>query len=193
MDSNSSSGFQVPCGHLSGLFTESGGFPGQRSDLCRRMFSPFHVDSWLWKSCYHSWTLDGHFWWVFEVKVLVAQSCLTLCDPMNCSPPGSSVPGISQARILEWVAISSSRGPSQPRDWTQVSYIAGRWFKKKFFLVPSEPPGKLLMSIYQLNFFHTEPTPKHSPFSMFLTSSGLLLPPSQTPFLDDMLWNSSKF
>ena len=43
-------------------------------------------------------------------------SCLTLCDPMDCSPPGFSVPGILQARILEWVAIFSSRGYSQPRD-----------------------------------------------------------------------------
>ena len=41
--------------------------------------------------------------------VLVTQSCLTLCDPMDCSPPGSSVPGILQARVLEWVAISFSR------------------------------------------------------------------------------------
>ena len=41
-------------------------------------------------------------------KVLVAQSCLTLCDPMDCSPPGSSVHGVSQSRILEWVAISFS-------------------------------------------------------------------------------------
>ena len=47
---------------------------------------------------------------------LVAQSCLTLCDPMNYSPPGSSVHGILQARILEWVAIPFSRGSSQPRD-----------------------------------------------------------------------------
>ena len=45
-----------------------------------------------------------------------AQSCLTLCDPMDCSPPGSSVYGILQARILEWVAIASSRGSSRPRD-----------------------------------------------------------------------------
>ena len=48
----------------------------------------------------------------FEVKVLVAQSFLTLCDPMDCSPPGSSVHGISQARILEWVDIPFSRGSS---------------------------------------------------------------------------------
>ena len=58
----------------------------------------------------------------------VAQSCPTLCDPVNCSLPGSSVHGIFQARILEWVAISFSRGSSRPRDRTQVSHIAGRRF-----------------------------------------------------------------
>ena len=56
--------------------------------------------------------------------VLVTQSCLTLCDPMYCSPPGSSVPGILQARIQEWVAISFSRGSSQLRDSTCISYIS---------------------------------------------------------------------
>ena len=65
-----------------------------------------------------------HSEWVSEV----AQSCLTLCDPVDCSPPGSYVHGILQARILEWVAISFSRGSSQPRDRTQVSLIAGRLF-----------------------------------------------------------------
>ena len=58
----------------------------------------------------------------------VAQSCPTLCDPVDCSPPGSSVHGILQARILEWVAISFSRGSSRPRDQTRVSRIAGRCF-----------------------------------------------------------------
>ena len=58
----------------------------------------------------------------------VAQSCLTLCESVDCSPPGSSVHGILQARVLEWVAISFSRGSSQPRDWIQVSCIAGRRF-----------------------------------------------------------------
>ena len=61
-------------------------------------------------------------------KVLVTQSCPTLCYPMHCSPPGSSVHGISQARILEWVAISFSRGSSKPRDGTQVSCLTGRLF-----------------------------------------------------------------
>ena len=58
----------------------------------------------------------------------VTQSCLTLQNLMDCSPPGSSVRGILQARILEWVAISFSKGSSQPRDGTQVSHIAGRRF-----------------------------------------------------------------
>ena len=64
---------------------------------------------------------------------LVALSCLTFCDPMNCGAVGvyradSSVHGILQARILEWVGIHFSRGPSQPRDWTWVSCIAGGFF-----------------------------------------------------------------
>ena len=53
----------------------------------------------------------------------------------TCSPPGSSVPGISQARVLEWAAISFARGSSQPGDWTQASCIAGGFFT-------TEPPGK---------------------------------------------------
>ena len=62
------------------------------------------------------------------VLCLVAQLCLTLCNPMTLSLSGSSVHGIFQARILEWVAMSSSRGSSQPMDWTQVSCIAGGFF-----------------------------------------------------------------
>jgi len=58
----------------------------------------------------------------------VAQSCLTLCNPMDCSLPGSTVHGVFQARILEWIAISFSRGTSQTRDWTWVSRIVGRCF-----------------------------------------------------------------
>ena len=53
-----------------------------------------------------------------KVKVLVAQSCLTLCNPIDCSPTGSSVCGILQTRILEWVAIPFSRGSSRPRGFT---------------------------------------------------------------------------
>ena len=63
-----------------------------------------------------------------RVKVLVSRSCPTHCNPTNCSPPGSSVHGILQARILQWVAISFSRGSSQLRDQAQVSCIACRLF-----------------------------------------------------------------
>ena len=63
-----------------------------------------------------------------EKKREVAKSCLTLCDPMDCSPPGSSVHEILQARILEWVDIPFSRGSFRPKDQTQVSAIAGRFF-----------------------------------------------------------------
>ena len=88
-----------------------------------------------------------------DVKVmleLVTESCLTLCDPMGWSPPGSSVHGILQARILEWVAISFSRGSSQSRDRAQVFHIAAD-------SLLTEPPGMLTKALYDLkvdgNFF----------------------------------------
>ena len=63
-----------------------------------------------------------------ESESEVTQSCLTLCDPMDCNLPGSSIHEIFQARVLEWVAISFSRGSSQPRDQSRVSCIAGKLF-----------------------------------------------------------------
>ena len=63
------------------------------------------------------WKLSG----IMEKEVLVAQSCLTLCDPLNCSPPVSSVHGILQARILEWIALPSSSESSWPGVQTWVS------------------------------------------------------------------------
>ena len=63
-----------------------------------------------------------------ESESEVAQSCPTLCDPMDCSLPGSSVHGMFQARLLEWVALSFSRRSPRPRDWTRVSHIVGRRF-----------------------------------------------------------------
>ena len=65
---------------------------------------------------------------ISESESEVAQSCLTLCDAVDCSLPGSFVHGFLQARILEWVAMPSFRGSSQPRDPTQVSPTAGRFF-----------------------------------------------------------------
>ena len=63
--------------------------------------------------------------WVIGVHAQSLQLCPTLSDPMDCSPPGSSVHGISQARKLEWVARPFSRGSSLPRDWTRISCTAG--------------------------------------------------------------------
>ena len=64
----------------------------------------------------------------YEVKVLVAQWSPTLCDPVDSSPPGTSVCGISQTRLLGWVAIPFSKESSQPKDQTQASCTAGRLF-----------------------------------------------------------------
>ena len=66
------------------------------------------------------------FFWCVCACVLSRSLCLTLFNPTNCSPPGSSVHGISQVRILEWVAISFSRVSSQLRDWTRVSCTGGQ-------------------------------------------------------------------
>ena len=78
---------------------------------------------WDWEE---SWFLSNCKKWS-EVK-WVPQSCLTLCDPIDCSLQGSSVHGIFQARVLDWVVTSFSRGSSRPRDRTWASHIAGRCF-----------------------------------------------------------------
>ena len=65
-------------------------------------------------------------WFLMPFCYLVAKSCSTLCYLMDCSLPGSSVHGISQMEILEWIAICFSRGSSRLRDWTPISCIAGR-------------------------------------------------------------------
>ena len=70
----------------------------------------------------------GTSWGLSCLCCLVTQLYSTLWDPRDCDQPGSSVHGISQARILEWVAISFCRGSSQPRDQTQMSYLARRFF-----------------------------------------------------------------
>ena len=75
--------------------------------------------------------------------VYLLQSCLTLCDTMDCSQPDSSVHGILQARILEWVAISFSKGPFRPRDRTLISYSAGGFFTA---------PVPCLISLLHLSF-----------------------------------------
>ena len=72
------------------------------------------------------WELDYKESWVPKWVKWSHSVCLTLCDPMDWSLPGSSIQRIFQARVLDWVAISFSRGSSQPRDQTQVSRIVGR-------------------------------------------------------------------
>ena len=74
--------------------------------------------------------------------VLGTQSCPTLCSPIDCSPPNYSVHGISQPRILEWIAISFSRGSSWTRDWTWVSCIAGRFFTSGSCKLPASWPRR---------------------------------------------------
>ena len=74
----------------------------------------------------HNWAAEQqqdsiHCLLITPVHECMLQSCPTLCDPVDCSLPGSSVRGISQARILEWFAITSSRESSWPRDWTHIS------------------------------------------------------------------------
>ena len=76
----------------------------------------------------HFFNIDEKQCLITILKVKVSQSCPTLCDPMDCNLPGSSVHGILQARTLERVAVSFSRESSQPRDRTQVSCIAGGFF-----------------------------------------------------------------
>ena len=88
--------------------------------LARRLIRLFH------RRTYVSFQTCGCIY--VCVFVWVAQLYPTLCDPIDHSPPGSSVHRILQARMLEWVAMSSSRGSSWPRDQTQVSCIAGRFF-----------------------------------------------------------------
>ena len=103
----------------------------------------FHLStetlSWL-SDWTHTYTPTHLEWKWYRIEICVCsklpESCLTLCNPMADSPPGFSVHWILPERILECVAMPSSRGSSQPRDWTSVSWTAGRFFT-------AEPPGKL--------------------------------------------------
>ena len=90
-----------------------------------------------------------------EAKSL--QSCLTLCNLLDCSPPGSSVRGILQARILKWVLIPFSRESSQPRDQIHVSYVSLHWQAGSLPLLPLGR-SKCKYSLHQiLTFFCTFP------------------------------------
>ena len=98
---------------------------------------------------------------------LVAQSCPTLCNLIDCRLPGFPVHGILQARILEWVAISPFRGSSQPRLQTQVSCI-GRWILYQW-APPGKPERHLLFPIMETNV-----TSETSCFPIFLPNLWIL-------------------
>ena len=94
---------------------------------------PFYRCSWvLIEVLFGRWAAREPVWFMLPLRAvlwnLIAQSCLALCNRKDCSSPASSVNGVLQARILEWVAMPCSRGSSQPRDGIQVSRIAGRFF-----------------------------------------------------------------
>ena len=86
----------------------------------------------------------------------VAQSCSTLCKPMDCSLPGSSVYGILQARILEWVVISFSLGSSQPRDKTCISE---HLLHQQVGSLPLASPGKPTNGIHDFVLFWLNSSP----------------------------------
>ena len=93
------------------------------------------MDKWAWRTTVHRVTKTQTWLKCFSTQThtsmcvcLVTQLCPTLWDPMDCSPSVFSIHGDSPSRILEWVAMPSSRESSQPRDWTQVSCIAGGFF-----------------------------------------------------------------
>ena len=106
---------------------------------------PGVLQSMGWQRVGHNWVTELILRCIYvksEVKMLVTQLCLTICNHMDWSLPGSSAHGILQARTLEWVSISFSRGFSSLRDWTQVSCIAHGFFT---ILSYQRSPGKKYM------------------------------------------------
>ena len=90
----------------------------------------------IWDRCYHYFNftnkeIEPQIKYSAAAAAKSLQSCLTLYDPIDSSPPGSPIPGILQARTLEWVAISFSKRSSQPRNWTHISTIScvGTWIQ----------------------------------------------------------------
>ena len=112
--------------------------------MIRGVFGDSQMISTFWRSNY--WKSLHGIWLKIITKLKHAKSlllCLTLCEPMGCSLPASSVHGILQAIILEWVAISFSRESSWHRDWTLVSYIEGGF-------LTTEPPRRPLKIIREM-------------------------------------------
>ena len=131
----------------------------------------------------------------------IAQSCPTLCDPVGGSLPGSSLHGILQARVLEWVAISFSRGSSQLRDWTRVSCIPGRsfnlWATREASLCNSSFWGAMLQIVaccWPLIFFflfllcssHLRPNFNYLVFLLYFPNMVFYVPPLPPPWIPYM-------
>ena len=105
-------------------------------------------------------------WLILLTIKLLTQSCPTLWDPMDCSPPGSSVHGILQARILGWVAISFSRGSSQPRDRTQVSCIVGRCFNLSNYWIDkhnTDQSGNKIVKTFYYSYYYAKEQQQKNP------------------------------
>ena len=96
---------------------------------------------------------------------------IRLCNPMDCSPPSSSVYGILQARILEWVVMPSSRGSSQPRVWTHISFCLLHWQVCSLPLVPSGRPllsWQIIITVFYSFFSHWSIVPVQTSFHVCL-------------------------
>ena len=104
----------------------------------------------------------------YKISHSVAKLCPTLCNPVDCSPPGSSVHGISQSRILEWIPIPFSRGSSWPRDQTCVSCLACGFFTT----VPPGKPTKVILCHKSFTNTYNVHTESVVPSLSLLTSKG---------------------
>ena len=135
------------CSELGSIFLAFGPFASRK---------PYYWDVLLLIASFLGYDMD------WTGGGLVSKSCLTLCDSMDCSPPGFSVHRIPQARILEWVAISFSRGSSWPRDWTCFSCIAGRFFTAE---PPRNPMGWIVSP--QIHVLNEVLTPSSTIFACF--------------------------
>ena len=104
-----------------------------------------------------------------RVHTKLLQSCLTLCNLMDCSPPGSSVHGILQARILEWGAMPSSRGVTWPRDGNRISYIS--WIGRQFLYHQchlGSPEAQVQHLVRELGFHMSCSAAKLKEFKLYL-------------------------
>ena len=139
-------------------------------------------------------------WWrkahspgpLVSVCVLVTQSCLTVCSPTDYNPPGSSVHGILQVRILEWVAFPFSRGPSPPRDGTRVSRIAGIFFT---IWATREAQAPLLNAKGRYQNFspHGHRVPPCANLTRLTFRDIFPLVPRKLSFLTKAIWITEKF